>query len=63
MDLNIYSSEYLYSKSFNTPAIFKIKDPGSSITHFIGFLTAIVATPTILVYGASRGINLAGLKP
>ncbi|MBQ0071155.1 MAG: hemolysin III family protein [Spirochaetales bacterium] len=43
---------------------FHAKDPMSALTHFIGFLMAIVATPLLLVKAASNGkpsMDLMGL--
>lgn len=34
---------------------FRAKDPISALTHFIGFLMAIGATPLLLIHGASLG--------
>lgn len=33
---------------------FRLKDPGSAITHFIGFAGAIFATPFLLIHAASE---------
>lgn len=34
---------------------FKIKDPGSAATHFIGFILSILATPLMLVHASNNG--------
>lgn len=41
--------------------VFRAKDPISSLTHFIGFLMAIVATPLLLIHGAFGGAPLRAL--
>ena len=40
---------------------FRVKDPGSALTHFIGFVLAIAATPFLLIVAASRGMNTPGM--
>ena len=40
--------------------VFRAKDPISSLTHFIGFLMAIVATPLLLIHGAFGGADFHG---
>ena len=43
--------------------IFKIKDPGSAITHFIGLLMALfAATPLLLKAAADDSLHLAALS-
>lgn len=37
---------------------FRLKDPGSAITHLIGFIAAILGTPVLLVHAASHDSNL-----
>lgn len=44
---------------------FRLKDPGSAITHFIGFIAAIFGTPILLVHSASGGettLDMIGLS-
>ena len=42
---------------------FKIKDPGSAITHFIGMLMALfAATPLLLKASADDSLHLAALS-
>ena len=42
---------------------FKIKDPGSAITHFIGMLMALfAATPLLLKASADDRLHLAALS-
>lgn len=43
---NIFSNS-----STKKNAGFKIKDPGSAITHFIGFVFALLATPMMITHG------------
>ena len=46
----------------NSPQFhFRAKDPGSALTHFIGFCAAIVATPWLLVRASVQGVGLAGM--
>lgn len=40
---------------------FRIKNPGSSITHFIGFVAAIIGTPLLLIRASLNGTNLTEL--
>lgn len=42
-------------------SIFQLKDPGSAITHFIGLVLAILATPPLLIHGAKHGMTLLQL--
>lgn len=44
---------------------FRLKEPGSAITHFIGVVLSVLATPPLLIHGAERGMTtfqLAGLS-
>ena len=36
---------------------FRVKDPGSAATHFIGFLAAVLMTPVVLVHAAGNGAD------
>jgi len=40
---------------------FRVKDPVSALTHFIGFIAAIFATPAMLIHAASDGEDMRGL--
>ena len=40
---------------------FKIKDPGSSITHFIGFAASIMGTPLLLIRASLNGTSMTEL--
>ena len=42
-------------------AVFRLKDPGSAITHFAGLVFAIFATPPLLIHGGQRGMSLLQL--
>ena len=51
----------------NTQAFapFHLKEPGSAITHFIGMVLAILATPPLLIHGGQREmttLQLTGLS-
>ena len=37
---------------------FRVKDPGSAATHFIGFVAAVFMTPVLLVHVAGNGADL-----
>ena len=37
---------------------FRVKDPGSAATHFIGFVAAVLITPVLLVHAAGNGADL-----
>ena len=36
---------------------FRVKDPGSATTHFIGFVAAVLMTPVLLVHAAGNGAD------
>ena len=40
---------------------FRVKDPVSTLTHFIAFAAAVAATPALLVHAALHGAALAEL--
>ena len=61
MDARLYRSNPIKNGGYAADTMFHIKDPGSSITHFIGFICAILATPCLLIYASARHIGLAGL--
>lgn len=61
MEARLYRSNPIKNGGYPTDTMFHIKDPGSSITHFIGFICAILATPCLLIYASARHIGLAGL--
>lgn len=37
---------------------FRVKDPGSAATHFIGFVAAILMTPVLLVHASNVGADV-----
>ncbi len=55
-----YSADYRtlssnpISNHIETIFRFRLKDPGSAITHFIGFVAAIFATPILLIHAATQ---------
>ena len=61
MEARLYRSTPIKNGGYAADTMFHIKDPGSSITHFIGFICAILATPCLLIYASARHIGLAGL--
>lgn len=61
MEARLYRSNPIKNGGYAADTMFHIKDPGSSITHFIGFICAILATPCLLIYAAARHVGLAGL--
>ena len=38
----------------------KAREPGSAITHFIGFVAAVIGLPIILIHSAARGDGVPG---
>ena len=46
---------------FAHSAAFRLKDPASAITHFIGFLAAVFVTAPLLLHAAGDGANAAAL--
>ena len=40
---------------------FRVKDPGSAATHFIGFLAAVLMTPVLLVHAAGNGVFMISM--
>lgn len=61
MEARLYHSNPIKNGGYAADTMFHIKDPGSSITHFIGFICAIAATPFLLIYASACHIGLAGL--
>ena len=41
--------------------VFRLKDPGSAVTHFIGLVLAVLATPPLLIHAAGRGAGVLQL--
>ena len=41
---------------------FRLRDPGSALTHFVGFVCAIFATPFLLIHTVINGINILKLS-
>ncbi|MCH4208317.1 MAG: hemolysin III family protein [Solobacterium sp.] len=58
--MTTFPLEHVYQ---NEPAehrfVFRPKDPISALTHFIGFLLAIIATPILLVHASRNGDSAA----
>lgn len=52
-----------YSKEYKKPYHFSIKDPGSSITHFIGMIMSIAGTAPLILKAVNTGhlLNAASL--
>ena len=42
-------------------SVFRLKDPGSAVTHFIGLVLAVLATPPLLIHAAGRGAGVLQL--
>ena len=40
---------------------FRVKDPGSAGTHFIGFIAAILMTPVLLVHASGEGADFLAM--
>lgn len=47
--------------SLNTAAVFRVKDPISTLTHFIGFCGALFAMPMLLTRAAYHGADLVAM--
>lgn len=61
---HVVSSDSI-SNHIETIFRFRLKDPGSAITHFIGFVAAILGTPVLLVHSAIYGgstLEMIGLS-
>lgn len=57
------SSSQVLTKNMLMPDVrenfhFRVKDPGSAATHFIGFVAAILMTPVLLVHASSHGADV-----
>lgn len=61
MNARLYYTHDMGHRDNARNGMFHIKDPGSAITHFIGFVAAIFATPGLLVYAASHHVSLTGM--
>lgn len=56
------SSSHALTKKMSIPDVggnfhFRVKDPGSAATHFIGFIAAILMTPVLLVHASGQGAD------
>lgn len=62
----------MYSCSLKNPAplafeplherpVFRLKDPGSALTHLAGLIGAVLATPPLLIFAAEQGRSLTQL--
>ena len=40
---------------------FKVKDPGSAITHFIAFVASIIFTPILLIHISQKGASIKSM--
>lgn len=58
-----YQTMFSSSVSEHIDAVFqfRLKDPGSAITHFIGFIAAIIGTPILLIQAAAKGAGIMEL--
>lgn len=52
---------HILSNSDAMPIRLQAKDPGSALTHFIGFCAAVLATPPMLVRAGAMDVALPGL--
>lgn len=43
------------------PRSFHVKDPGSSLTHFIAMILAVIFTPPLLIHGINQQLGTAGV--
>ena len=53
MTNRIYTTDRDRSSDFH----FRVKDPGSAATHFIGFVAAVLMTPVLLVHASNSGAD------
>ena len=65
-------SQYIYSSSFGQGILdmkplqkqhplTNIKDPGSALTHFIGFMCAVFLTPVLLIHASKNNASFESL--
>ena len=54
-------SSILQSSVMQNVYFFKAKDPGSALTHFIGFVMALFATFPLLIQAAVSRVSISGL--
>ncbi|MBQ9154221.1 MAG: hemolysin III family protein [Solobacterium sp.] len=46
---------------YGQPGTFRVKDPVSTLTHFIGFLMSIAAMPLLLIHHMNHGAQMSDL--
>ena len=75
MDLDFdfdFDFEYNFKKGMRTvkkvknemierQSLFKIKDPVSALTHFIGFIAALIGMPILLIKASMDGLSLTAM--
>lgn len=65
MDIRISANTYNYNdiliNSGQLGNIFKVKDPISALTHFVGCVVAIMMTPILLIHAVTRGASIYNL--
>ncbi|MDO5409573.1 MAG: hemolysin III family protein [Lachnospiraceae bacterium] len=54
-------SSMLQASAMQTVYLFRVKDPGSALTHFIGFIMALFAAFPLLIQGAAVHVNTVGM--
>ena len=56
-------TDLTYTKTYTPVTVFRFrpKDPGSALTHLIGFVAAIFATPPLLIHAAMFGASFIKL--
>lgn len=54
-------STMFQSSAIQTVYLFRVKDPGSALTHFIGFVMALFATFPLLIQGSEAHIGIKGM--
>lgn len=52
---------YPLHSEFFPQSLFQVRDPISTLTHFIAFLASILATPPMLIHAARQGADLTAL--
>lgn len=51
----------LKTPAIQTTYLFRAKDPGSALTHFIGFVMALFATFPLLIQGSVAHVGISGM--
>jgi hemolysin III len=58
---DIMQSTMIQASAVQTVYLFRAKDPGSALTHFIGFIIALFAAFPLLIQASIAGVGIAGM--